>query len=892
MGWTRFLRRARWDDERARELESYLEIETDANLARGMTPADARAAAHRKLDNVTLVREEIYRMNSLTFVETLWQDLRYGARLLRLNPGFALVALLSLALGIGANTAIFQAVDAVRLRTLPVKDPNGLVAVRIGVAKGGRTGSFTGNYPRLTYAQWQEIRASQQAFASLFAWGTTEFNLAEGGESRFARGLWVSGDYFSTLGVQPAVGRLLTSADDDPRACDPPAAVISYPFWQAEFGGDASAVGRALRLDGHLVTIAGVAPRGFFGLDVGRSFDVAVPLCAQAAIRPGERALDRRDVWWLAAFGRLKPGWTIDRATAHLTALSPGIFEATVPPTYRPQDVKGYLAFQLQAFPASTGVSSLRTEYGTSLWLLLSIAGLVLLIACANLANLMLARASARGREIAIRLAIGASRTRIVRQLMAESLLLTGLGAAAGVWLAQWLSRALVAFIATDQEQVFVALHLDWRVLAFTVGLAVVTCVIFGLTPALRATRTSPATMVRAMGPGLTEGRDRLSLRRALVVTQMAVSMVLVVGALLFARTFHNLATLDPGFRQDVLVATLDLRRTGVPDAQVAALHRRILERLRALPDTAAAGSADVVPIGRSFWNQTLVVDGVTQQDFPLLNRVSAGFFETMGVGFVAGRNFDGRDTLAAPRVAVVDEAFVRKYFGGKVPLGRTFQFAVGPGEPNPSYEIVGVVKNTKYADLRDPFEPIIYLASTQDPDPGSLTVLLHARNDTARLVAPVTQAVAGIDPRILINFQMLDAQIRDSLVRERLMAALSGFFATLAVLLAMVGLYGVMSYSVARRRTEIGIRLALGAGRGRIARLIVRETAWLVAVGLALAIAAGHAAASLLYGVTPGDAATLAVAVVALGAVALAASLLPARRAARLDPTAALREQ
>jgi putative ABC transport system permease protein len=342
-------------------------------------------------------------------------------------------------------------------------------------------------------------------------------------------------------------------------------------------------------------------------------------------------------------------------------------------------------------------------------------------------------------------------------------------------------------------------------------------------------------------------------------------------------------------------VATLDLRRTGVPDAQVAALHRRILERLQALPDTTAAGTADRTPLSHSFWNETLVLGGVIQQDFPWVNRVGAGYFGTLGIPFVAGRNFDDRDTLAAPPVAVVTEAFVEKYFGGTVPLGRAFRFAVGPGEPNPSYEIVGVVRNIKYSDLRDPFDPIIFLASAQDPEPGRMTVLLRGRRDAGSLVAPVTQAVAAIDPRILIDFRLLDVQIRDTLVRERLMAGLSVFFAALAVLLAAIGLYGVMSYTVARRKTEIGIRLALGASPGWIARLIVRETAWLVVVGsvigLALAVGASRAAASLLFGVTPGDTATLAVALATLAAVALAASLWPARRAARLDPTTALRE-
>jgi putative ABC transport system permease protein len=486
----RFFRRDAWDDERAREIESYLQIETDENIARGMRPAAARAAARRKLGNATLVREEIYQMNTVTLIDNAWRDLRYGARLLRLNPGFAIVAILSLALGVGANTAIFQLLDALRIRTLPVSDPAALVELRIADPVGGRTGQFTGRTPSLTNPLWEQIRDRQQVFSDVFVWSSPAFDLTTGGEARTAQGLWVSGDFFKGLGVSSLIGRTLM-AEDDRRGCTAPPAVLGYGFWQREYGGSPSAIGRTITLDGHPFDIVGVTPASFFGVEVGRAFDVAVPLCAEPLSRGTRTALDRKDTWFLGAMGRLKPGTTIEQARAQLAAVSPAMFQATLP-AYRPDDAKHYLQFRMGAYPGGTGISTLRRRYESPLWLLLATTGLVLLIACANLANLMLARATTRERELAVRLAIGASRGRIVRQLLAESLLIALVGAAAGALLAQWLSRFLVDFLRTDNNRIFVALSLDWRIFAFTAALAIVTCLLFGLAPAVRAPRPGP----------------------------------------------------------------------------------------------------------------------------------------------------------------------------------------------------------------------------------------------------------------------------------------------------------------------------------------------------------------------------------------------------------------
>ena len=477
------------------------------------------------------------------------QDLRFGVRMLLKSPGFTAVAVLSLALGIGANTAIFQLLNVVRLKSLPVKAPQELAEVRPTDVSGTR-GSKSASYPAVTNPIWEQIRDRQQAFSGIFAWGTGGLNLAQGGEVRPAKALWVSGDFFNVLGIQPALGRVFSTADDQ-RGCSAPGVVISHAFWQREYGGEANVIGRKLTLADHPFEIVGVTQQSFFGLEVGRTFDVAVPICADAVISGKNNRLDSGTNWWLMVTGRLKPGWSSPQASAQLQAISTGLFEQTLPANYPPVSVQNYLGMKLEAVPVGGGYSVLRENYERPLWLLLAIAGLVLLIACANLANLLLARASAREREMAVRQAVGASRGRLIRQLLVESLLLAVVGTALGAFLAQALSRFLVSFLSTSGNSVFLDLTPDWRVLGFAAGIAALTCLLFGLTPALRATRIEPGAAMKASGRGLTAGRERFSLRRALVVVQVALSLVLVASAFLFSRSLNKLLAVDTGFRSE-----------------------------------------------------------------------------------------------------------------------------------------------------------------------------------------------------------------------------------------------------------------------------------------------------------------------------------------------------
>ena len=838
-------------------------------------------------------------MNSIGWLESTWQDIRYGARVLRLNPGFFTVATLSLMLGIGANTAIFQLLDAVRLRFLPVPHPEQLVQLQIAKNSHCCSGNFSDRQPDFTYAQWDQIRQRQQAFSGIFAWGDYKFNLAERGEAQNAEGLFVSGDFFRTLQINPLLGRLISKSDDI-SGCGSPGVVVSYPFWNRHFAADPQVTGKQVFVEGHPMPVIGVTPAGFFGVEVGRSFDIALPLCAEPLIDGEFSHTPKRHHWWLAIIGRLKPGWTVDRALAQVQTISPGVFENTVPPNYRADARKYYTEYKLTAFPSGSGTSSLRKRYEEPLSLLLAIAGLVLLIACANLANLMLARASAREREISVRLAIGASRARIVRQLVAETALLTLAGTVGGVALAQFLSRYLVGFLTTSSNPLFIELAPDWRLFGFTAGVAILTCVLFGLYPAVRATRATPAAVLKSHGRGITAGREKFGMRRMLVVCQVAMSLVLLVGALLFVRSLRNLLTLDAGFREDgLLIASLDISRPHYSPDRRAAVYRDLLDRLRATPQITNAATASIVQVSGSGWNDLIqIVGGQAKKDqIVWFDRVSEGYFDTMGTPLLAGRDFNSHDTPASPEVAIVNEKFRDQYFPKANPIGRQFQVLSGPGEPVHIYQIVGIVRNSKYTNLRDDFKPLAFVDARQEKEPGVFTsVILRSSAPLGSVMSTVKRTVMAAAPDASLQFQIFKSQVRDSLIRERLMAALSAFFGFLAAVLATVGLYGVISYMVARRRNEIGIRIALGADRATVLNLVFREAAILLALGLAigvgLSIAAARTAAALLYGLQSSDPLTIGLAVFLLAIVAFGASFLPAFRASRLNPMTALREE
>jgi putative ABC transport system permease protein len=826
---------------------------------------------------------------------SFWRDLRHALRFLRLSPGFTFVAVLTLSLGVGANTAIFQLIDSIRLRTIPVKNPQELGTIRIAERHWG-SGQFSSQYSQLTFAMWEQIRKRQEGFSEIAVWSDQQFNLATGGEVRKAKGIRVSGDFFHVLGVEPILGLLLGPEDDQP-GCSMSGANISYAFWQRNFAGDPSVVGKRLTLDGNSFQVIGVTPPGFNGISIGDTFDVAVPICVEPIIHPRNNRLTMRHAWWLASIGRLKPGWTIARANAQILAVTHAILQETIPPVYDAEGTKKYLEYKLGAFSASTGFSELRHDSETSMWLLLGISGLVLLIACANLANLMLARASARERQITIRRALGATRWRMVRDLLSESLLLAVAGSVCGLFLAFAISRTLVAFISTQQNQIFLDLGMDWRVLAFTTALAVLTTISFGLAPALRATRAEPATLLQSGSRGATVGRERFSLRRILIVSQVGLSVVLLMGALLFVRSLRKLTTLNVGFQQTgILVTYVDFMHLQLPEERYTEYKRDLVKRVEAIPGIESAAHAMMVPFGGMTWNDDVINEGFDQDAGVVWeNFLGPGYFQTIGTPLLAGRDFDDRDTATSVKVAIVNQAFVRKILKGADPLGKRFRIHEHPGKPRPLYEIVGVTGDNKFQDMHEEFLPFMYFPATQEEKPSpDDQILIRSSLPLTSLIASMKDTIADVNPGIDLEFRVLKTRIHDSLLQDELMATLSGFFGFLAALLAAIGLYGVMSYMVIQRTKEIGIRMAIGAERVDVLRMILREATVLTVTGLvigtALALGFAQAAKSLLFGLKPRDPLTLVMAVVTLSAVAALASFLPAYRASKLDPLTALR--
>lgn len=874
------------------EIQFHLEQQIAENTALGRSTKEARYASMRAFGNPAFLKEETRDRWGGLWLEHLAQDLRYALRVLRKSPTFTAIAVLTLALGFGANTAIFQLLDAVRLRSLPVPNPGELAQIEI---RGGNAGfGVSRSNDALTYPLWEQIRSRQEGFSGVFAWSASdEVPVGQGAQTKRVRGLLVSGDTFTTLGVQPFRGRLLTAEDDRP-GCGFPGAVISYAFWLSEFGGQDSAVGSSLLVDGHPIQVLGVTPPRFFGLEVGTSFDLAVPFCSVPAFH-GSPVLSRRELFWLTVMGRLKSGWTTDRASAQLDAVSPGIFEATVPGGYSTKSQDKYRAFRLAAYPGGSGVSGLREKYDASLWLLLGITGLVLLIACANLANLMLVRASKREREVAVRLALGAPRSRLIFELLSEGLVLAASGGFLGIFLANAFSKGILWLLSNGRNVLELNLDLNWRLLVFTAAVVMTTCVVFALVPALRSSRAQPGDALRSGIRGVTVGRERFSFQRFLVVLQVSVSLVLLIGALLFVRSFRNLATLNPGFpEKNIFVAHIDLEPLHFPKAeQYRPVAEDVLREIRSIPQVESAATSTHVPLDCSSW--TL---GIHLRDLDAWSKftwLSPGYFQTMQVPLLAGRDFNDRDTQTSPRVAIVNETFVRKYLGGANPIGTTMRTVEEPNYPSEVYEIIGVVKDTKYASLREKIPPESFGVASQYPaSRDGMTVILRSSAPPPAVISALRGKIGQVHPEIRADFRVFQKDIEDSLIRERMMATLSGFFGALAALLTTIGLYGVISYIVTMRRNEIGIRMALGASRADVVGIVLRQTLILlgvgVTVGVVLALAAARSASSLLFGLRPNDPLTFTAAGVLLVGVAFVASFVPARRASRVDPMVALR--
>jgi putative ABC transport system permease protein len=893
MGWyNRFvnlMRSERLSRDLDREMAFHLSERTDELMAAGMSESEARREARKRFGNRALQKERTRDADVLVWLESILADLRYAARVLRASPGFTLVAMLSIGLGIGANTAIFSLLDAVMLKSLPVSHPEELVQVSLD------------DNDELTNPLWEQLRDRKDLFSSVFAFssgGQPRFDLASGGESRPVSGAWVSGGFFDGLGVRPAAGRLLRPADDF-RGC-PPVAVLSYGFWQSEHGGAAEAVGKILSLDGHPFEIVGVTAPSFFGVDVGRAPQVYAPLCAEAVVRGPDSRLDNRSAWFLHVMGRPRPGEPAEALRARLATASQAVLAATLPADFDAEGQRRYLSGSLRLKEAAKGLSDLRLRYREALFILMGVVGLVLLIACANVANLLLARAAVRQREIAVRISIGAGRRRLIRQLLTESVLLSLAGAALGIPFARWGSRLLVGFFSTRANPAWLDLSVDGRVLVFTIAVAVATGVLFGLAPALQVTRLDPQAAMKEKGRGIAEGASRFSLGKALVIGQVALSLVLVAVAGLLLGSFRKLATLDPGFRRDgVLLVSIDPRSAG-SGSPAANGHdpREMLDRLRALPGVRSASASLLTPVSGKGWNDEVLVDGSPAQgskdNILWFNAVSDGFFSTLGTRLVLGRDFDGHEGPGSPRVAVINETAARKLFGRVNPVGKRFRVRQGD-RTAPPVEVIGVVADAKYRSLREEAAATAYLPLGQEEEPLSFYSLeLRTDGPAASLIPAVREQLDQEGRGASYTLTTLTAQMDESLTRERLLATLSGFFGGLALLLAGIGLYGTVAYNVACRRPEIAIRVTLGAMRGRVLRMVLGEVGWMVgtgvALGILLALATTRWISSFLFGLTASDPATLTFAAATLAAVALAAGALPAWRAARLDPVVSLR--
>jgi predicted permease len=893
------------------DLQTFVEMSAAAHMRNGASPAEARRLALIELGGIEPVKEQVRTGRHGAFFDEIGQNVRYALRMMARTPGFTVVIVLTLAFGIGANTAIFSIIDSLLLRPLPVQDPARLARL---------TEEPPGDQLSWTYGIYEQIHQRRDAFAGVAAWASNSFNLSRGGETDAVRGMWVSGGLFDLLGVPAALGRTITAKDDvRGGGADGPVVVISHGLWQRRFGGAPDVVGRTLYVERIPFTVIGVTPPDFFGLLVGRAFDVAVPFGVEPLIRGlKDSRLDSRNSWWVTVLVRVKPGQTMERAAAELRGFQPGIRDAMLAAGMSPSDVAEDLKHPLRLDADTAAQSSLRGQYREPLIVMLVVVGLVLLIACANIANLLLARATARGHEWSLRLALGASRARLARQVLTESLILAVIGAGAALAVAVWGSQLLVGQLSADA--VSLDLALDWRVLGFTAAVTLITTLVFGIAPATRATRGAPIDALKDRGrPASGAGTARVA--GGLVVAQVALSFVLVAGAGLFVRTFNTLTHVPLGFDSErVLMARVDATRAEIAVEERLPTYERIRQRLTSVPGVESNGLSLIGPLTGLIWIRQVDVSGSSMpreerntgpegigftdkslspaEPYTTLNAVTPGWMSTYGLTIRAGRDITDRDLGTSARIALVNETFVRKFLSGQHAIGHTLR-AVHQNAA-PTREIVGIVSDAAYRDVREAMLPTVYVPLAQlDRDAYALPpmdVILSVRaasGPPALLKTSVASAIAEVNPRLALTFRPLQEMARNDLVQERLLAMLSGFFGVLAVLMAAIGLYGVTAYSVSLRQAEIGIRLALGSTRAGVIKLVLVRVAVLVGIGtvagVAVSVLAGPTVESLLFGLAPRDPVTLVGSAVLLAAVGLAAGSIPAYRASRLDPRAQL---
>lgn len=837
-------------------------------------------------------------------MENLFKDLRYGFRGLLKRKAFAAIAVLTLALGIGANTAIFTLVNAVLLKTLPVSNPQELVLFSDITGEGTSVEDTprTGKWSRFSYPSYKYFRDHNDSFQDIAALrsGTSRLSVRQTDSQANAAvrssGHLVSGNYFSLLGVRAMIGRVFTPEDDRPGA--EPAAVISHRYWQNELNSDASVVGKRFIINNTNFTIVGVTPPEFFGERVRRPPDFWLPLSLQPQVELRNSFLEDNQVYWLMLMGRLKPGVTIEQAQGSVNLKLRQFLTDFAGSQLTEERQRGIQNTNVQLVDGSGGISGLRVLYSKPLHMLMAIVGMVLLIACANVGSLLLSRAASRKAEISLRLALGATRWRIVRQLLTESMLLALIGGVCGVLLAQWGVTMLVNLVAREAP---LDTRPDADILLFTAGVSILAGILFGLVPALQASRTD---LLSAMKEKTRSARGfwRLNLSAALVVMQVGLSMVLLTGAGLFAQSLAKLQSENVGFdRTNMLLVGIDPRLAGYKPVELAGLYQEILTRVSTVAGVQAVSMATYSPFSGTQRSSSIVIPGLTPeagQEDPVVEDILTGpkFAQTMGVPLIRGREIEIRDTASGPRVAVVNETFVKRFFKDQNPIGRTFTFDDETDDGAP-LEIVGVIGDVKSLDTREPPNPAVYRPILQIQDQAAFTVNIQIRTsgDPASVAGPVRQMINQIDDKLpIFGVTTMHEQIRDRLNQDRLIAQLVSFFGALALILACIGLYGVMAHGVARRTNEIGIRMALGAKGGNIAWMVLRETLLLVLVGLALgvpaALLAGRLVSSELFGLSPTDPLTLIAAAVTLTVVALLAGYIPARRASRVDPLTALR--